>query len=486
MSEPETKQWEFPEMWNNTYTSGYKDKKEGKIGYDKLRSFSVHYSVARSAIDYLKTKVQKLHWDVRPIDDTTANEAQIKAVKQFFKKPLGHASTYRDFIDAIIEDYLVIGAFSLEKIQTRNGQFLGEFNLVDPATIKLLIDESGRTPIPPLPAYRQYIRGQKVADLTTNDLLYVKKNGRSSSPYGLSPLESLIVQTESALQGALYSLRYFSDGTVPEGFGEVPQDWSVDDIKKFQTYFDNIMAGNAGNRNKIKMVPNGFKYTPAKKPDDIGYDRFELWLLQQTCSVFGVPPQDLGFTHNTNRSTGETQQELGQERGMRPLAELLQEVFTRVIQEDFGFENIKFVYTDVDPVDLKTEMEIQKMRLELGIDTLDEVRHKEGKDPLGVVYFASSLSIVGSGEKKDDQDIDDTQKQELKLWRKQSINAVKQNKSFKKFVSQKISDDLIESIYTDLKKAQSKEQVVRVFDPYLDGTAQVLKKLENLANALET
>jgi len=375
-----------------------KYKPEGRISYRSLRNFSVHSPIVRSAIDYLKGKIEKLKWNIIPeneTDELNKEDLGVMLLRGFFKHPMGPRSNYREFIDRIIEDYLVIGAVAMEKKFTMGDDFIGQVKLVDSATIKrFIVEDSGEIPEPPDPAYAQIIKGIDVAHLTQDELIYQVRNARNNTVYGLSPIESIVIQIDSALRGSLYSYAWYTDGNVPEGTLELPQELTRQQIKSYERYFNSMLAGNFVNQRKIKVVPAGSKYTPFKKPEDLGYEKFELWILQLICTVFGVPPQDIGFTHQINKSSSDTQQELGQERGMRPIAQFLEILFTNIIQTDFGFDNLKFKYIDIDPVDLKLEAEVQVMRINTGVESVDEIRIKEGKEPIGLNHYVKGKESV--------------------------------------------------------------------------------------------
>ncbi len=498
-SKEQTYQMNVPPWMNYATNAQVKEKPEGRVSYISLRNFSIHYPIARACIDYLKTKIVKLNWSIvseDPEDKLDPTDPRVKLVEAFFKKPLGKRSTHRNMIEAILEDYLVVGSFSLERIRTRGGQFLGEFKLVDSSTIQIKTDQYGRLPEPPEPSFRQVINGTVVTELTQDQLLYVTRGKRTSSPYGLSPLESIIIQAESALQSALYNNAYFKDGNVPEGFGEMPEGWTTKNIREFQDHFDAMMSGNMAQLRKIKMVPKGFNYQAVKKPEALGFDRFELWILQQTCSVFGVPPQDIGYNMQTNKANGEVQQELGEERGMKPLAQLLEGVFTQIITDDFGFEGLKFTYTDLDPTDAKMEAEVNEIKVRNGVLSPDEWRAQDGLEPIGLGHIIKKDMVTVEQllnppeveaietPKEEKPKIDADQEEDLKMWLKQSKNAFKQGRSFKKFQSVTLTEPTIDEIYGQLQQVSKSEDIQVVFEPYLNNTMKTLDVLESLSDAL--
>jgi len=487
-------------MLNSRARPNIKDKPEGIIRPSVLRGFSVNYPIARACIDNIKNKITQLEWDITSVDDedTNINEMAVAELKTFFKEPSGPGTDFRYLQENIMEDYLVMGTVALERGKTRGGNMLSLLP-VDSGTMKLRLNGNGRTPQAPEIAYEQWIRGYKVAELTTEDMIIKLKNIRPNTPFGLGALESLVIQVQSALAGSVYNFKFFTDSNIAEGFVELPIEWSNDQVKTFQTHFDSMVAGDPRYQRKLKFMPGGIKYTPTKKPEDMSFERFELWLLRQTCAVFGVPPQDLGFTMDVNRATGEVQKEVGQERAKRPAVNFLQDLFTNIIQKDLGYPNLKFVYLNVDPSDLKTEAEIDDIRIRTGVVSVDEVRRREGLDEIGVSHFimtgtgpmpVDQIGVIQEPEpkiepKKEEKVDIDMERAEIKQWKTCAINDLKKEKPFRSFTSKFIDDEITEDIEKQLNEVNSREEINLVFDMYLKGDFEKIKKLRKISNELQ-
>lgn len=504
---------------------------EAPISPHVLRQFSVNYAVARACIDYVKTQLTQLEWAVVPVKEedmpSDSQKATIQEIENFFHVPSGPNSTFRKLQEEMIEDYLVIGSITLERIRTV-GEDLLSLLPVDSATIKVRLEESGTIPSPPNTAYEQWIRGVKTGELTTDEMIFEVKNNRTNSPFGLSPLESLILQVQSALAGELYNYRFFTDSNVPEGMIGLPVEWSLDQVKDFQAYWDNMIAGNPRKQQKVKFVPGDIakNYVPTKKAEDMAFEKFELWLLQQTCAVFGVPPQDLGFTHDTNKSTSDTQKELGQERAKIPTAKFLEEVFTKIVMFDLGYPDYKFTYLNVDPVDKVEEAEIDTLRIRAGITSVDEVRMRDGLEPVkldnyvmtgkgpvlvkdivsgkfdpmagGVGGFGGEStgskvsakpagdSGAGSGTKTTSDTKTKMQTIELKQWKKCAIKDIKKERPFRPFTSSHIDEEIVKDINKQLAHSVDRVDISKTFDLYLNGEYDTVMKLRKLSDVLET
>jgi hypothetical protein len=272
----------------------------------------------------------------------------------------------------------------------------------------------------------------------------------------------------------------------------------------------------------------------------MAFERFERWLLQSTCTVFGVQPQDIGFTYETNRATAEVQWEVGKERGLFPLALYLKEVFDEIIQMDFGHEDLEFVWTNINPTNKKDEADVFKALVDTGAVSVDEWRIAEGKKPLGLgpyIKVGGSPMLVDKfleqQEQEDfmddgefvedigDEDVEDEEKEtpppvegdgdkkippatksdkimnqvkgladtpelmkELKKWKKVAIHDIERGRPFRTFQSNLI-DDRTRTLITDgLKKAKSTKDIVELFEPFLSPESRIINAVLDLYDDL--
>ena len=118
------------------------------------------------------------------------------------------------------------------------------FDVIDRATIKPLIGEDGRAPEPPDPAYQQILKGIPAADFSAEELLYLPRNLRAHRLYGMSPVEQIALTINIALRRDAATLDYYRAGSTPDAFATLPKEWTADQIRSFQDYFDALMSGN--------------------------------------------------------------------------------------------------------------------------------------------------------------------------------------------------------------------------------------------------
>lgn len=490
------------------------------VSFDALRRFSVQYDVARACINRRKRQVSQLDWKIVAAEDDDQKDYSsiIRPLNMQFKGIGGYRVRFREFTDTIIEDLLTLDAVSLYKRPNRAGG-LYALQTIDAATITLVVDEAGGTPMPPEIAYKQKIRGEVVAEFTADEMYYEMMNPRTSTPYGLSPLESLVLGVSSALKSELYNLHLLTEGNIPEGFFGVPETWKPADIKEFQATFDAAMAGDTRMLSKIKFMPDG-KYTPTKKADDMRYKELQEWLMQKTCMLFEIQPEELGFTKTVNKATSEVQQDTGMRTGLKPLANFLEEIFTDVIQQDLGYTQLKFEYQGLDFEDEKRNAEINEIYIRSGQRTVDELRTDRGMKPLGVdkpfvigtptfidpesmeakaanAEAMANLAEQGTDDsetddnKTDDENADGDKGQqdqdgqpnenksynaeqshiqlvsELRTFRKYAIQRKKLGKTIRPFTSDVLPDNVTREINARLTKATDVEKVKGIFSEYM-------------------
>ena len=124
----------------------------------------------------------------------------------------------------LIEDLLVLDAPCIYPRKTIGGE-LYALEPVDGSTIKRLLDDTGRTPLPPEPAYQQILHGVPANNYMRQELIYRPRNLRTNKVYGYSPVEQVITSVNIAMRRQLHQLDYYQSGSVPDALIGVPDTW---------------------------------------------------------------------------------------------------------------------------------------------------------------------------------------------------------------------------------------------------------------------
>jgi HK97 family phage portal protein len=367
--------WDFPVGYNTIYTP----RSFEPIGFEDLRALADSHDITRLAIETRKDQIEKLDWTIKSRNEkspTPDAATRIERLTEFWRRPDGE-QPFATWLRQALEDVLVLDASTFEIRRNRGGDIIG-LDVVDGSTIKLLFDVTGRRPQPPAPAFEQIIHGRPWRLLTREELLYVPRNPRPHKAYGFSPVEQIVTTVNIGLRRQAMQLQHFTEGNVPPGLLNAPDDWSPEQIRQFQEWFDSILAGNTGARTRLVWGPSGAKYQAFKEAPY--KDDFDEWLARIVCYAFSLPPT--AFTAQVNRATAQTAQETALEEGLAPLLRWVKRLVDEVVQNRMGHPDLEFAWSDVRPTDPTDQANILGNYVKDGIYTLNEARDVLGLDPV--------------------------------------------------------------------------------------------------------
>lgn len=341
----------------------------GRTDAQLLRAVADQVALVRAALNAKKRHVGALRVEVRGPDEATA-----LALQALVAKPTPD-HTWRQWISEVLEDVLVLDAACVYVWPRRNKTLYGLLP-VDAATIAILPDVNGLLPEPPAPAYEQRIAGGVTARLTKREMIYEMMNPRPHSLYGLSPTEVVLHAALTELRRMTGSAEILDSSNMAAFFGELPDGWGVDQISEYQRYWDQMTASRS---HKGMWGPHGsdVKFPPQL---EIKTD-FDYFLLYLICAVFEVQPQELGFTTDVNRATGEVQEAITRRRSMRPLAELIGEIWQQAFALT-GYGEYVLAWPDLEE---RTHTEIREdaqALVPIGVLTPNDVREEMHMEPL--------------------------------------------------------------------------------------------------------
>lgn len=367
--------WDYPVGYNFIYTP----RAYEAIGFEELRALADNHDITRLAIETRKDQIEGLSWSIRARNANNSRAdapRRIRKVEEFWRHPDGE-KPFGTWLREALEDLLVIDAPCFEIRRNRGGEVIGLDN-VDGATIKLLIDETGRRPKPPAPAYEQVIHGRPWRLLTTDDLLYVPRNPRPWKAYGFSPVEQITMTVNIALRRQVMQLQFFTEGNVPAGLLNAPDDWSAEQIRQFQEWFDATLAGNMAQRTRLVWGPSGVKYQPFKEApykDDV-----DEWLARVVCKAFSLSPN--AFIRHVQRTTADTLQEAALKEGLWSLQAWVKRLVDRVTQELLGHGDLEFAWNEEEALDPQSQAKMLVELVGAGIWTRNEARRQQGLGPV--------------------------------------------------------------------------------------------------------
>jgi len=369
---PEVKgrQFDYPFGVNLSYVP----RATGGVSFAELRALADALPLLRAVIETRKDQVAALSYSVRARDPVNAGDAaeRAKAALALLTRP-DRRHSFSAWLRMLLEDMLVIDAATLYPRFTRDGA-LHSLDVIDGATITPLIGEDGRSPDPPDPAYQQILHGVPAADFSSDELIYLPRNVRAHKLYGFSPVEQTALTVNIALRREAATLDYYRAGSTPDAFATLPKEWTVDQIRQFQDYFDALMSGNSARRRMTKFMPADFRLIEARQPPL--KDQYDEWLARVICYAFSVPAS--AFVGQVNRATSETLRLQATQEGLVPLKAWIKAALDHVIQVCLGEPDLEFVWVGDDAVDPLQQAQTLNILVGAGIKTVAEARAELG------------------------------------------------------------------------------------------------------------
>jgi hypothetical protein len=371
------------------YNIATRPRRDTGIDFLTLRNFAGYYDVLRMLIEKRKDQIVNFEWSVVVKDElleigekpTDEQNERIKAVTKFLKRPDGR-KPWNQWLRTVIEDFLVLDAVTFWPVYV--GRQLQSLEIVDPSTIKIVIDEQGRRPEPPYPAYQQVLHGVPTANFQKDELMYFISNPASNRVYGLSKVEQVLITIQIGLRREVSQLQYFTEGNVPSALAGVPDNWNATQIALLQKSFDDMIAGDTGARRKIWFIPgDAAKNIKEFRTEEATLKtEFDEWVIRLLCFNFGISPT--AFTKQVNRATAESASEEAREEGLGPSLAFLKDCIDDVISGPLGMDDLEFRWNTELDVDPATQATIDDLNLRNGLVSIDEIRARQGQESLGI------------------------------------------------------------------------------------------------------
>jgi 8-oxo-dGTP pyrophosphatase MutT (NUDIX family) len=347
-----------------------------RVSFSTLRRLVETYDVAQLCITHRIDSIRALDWKIIPAKGWEAYDLDdaIAYAEAVLDKPDGELP-FDAWLSKYLYDVFAFDAGTLYRQRNLAGQVTG-LDVIDGTTIAPLLDEYGRRPAAPAPAYVQYIQGLGTTDLDETELIYSPFRPVSNSMYGRAPIESILLNANTDMRFQAFFMQRFTDGNIPAMFAVAPETWTPDQIRQFQETWDIWLAGNMAAKSQIKWIPGGTTLEDANAANAQFNKDMSDWLLRKTAAAYHVTPTDLGFTDQSNRSTGESQESVQERVADRPMCGHVGGILTRFMKDDLGLP-LKFEFIlDSDDEDGLAVAQADKVYVDMGAWSPSEVRER--------------------------------------------------------------------------------------------------------------
>lgn len=373
------RRWDFPVAANLQQ----RPRAYEVVDFPTLRLLSRSYDLLRLVIETRKDQLATLSWNVVLKDKkakvTAEQKTRIAAIEAFFQSP-DKVHDWDTWLRMLLEDLFVIDAPAIYRRKTRGGQLYG-YKIMDGATFKKVIDDWGDSPLPPYPAYQQVLKGLGAVNYTSEQIIYRPRNPMSDKLYGFGPVEQIIAIVNIGLRRETWQLNYFTEGNLPDALIGTPNEWTPDQIRNFQDWFDARLSGNLGNRRGATFVPGDVAKGIVQTKETELFGQAEEWLARVVCFAFSISPQ--AFVKMMNRATAGTAKETSEQEGLEPLKKWIKTLIDYFIRTDFDSPDLQFGWEEEVEIDPKVQSDILDAKVKSGRLTLNEARDVDGMDPYG-------------------------------------------------------------------------------------------------------
>ena len=348
-----------------------------------LRRFA-ETPLVRRAINLIKDRIAAMDWQVRLKRDQDPGKvawAGKRAILLRRSLEFPNASdSFRVLLEQAIEDALVggFGAIEMELIGDPAKPF--ELWPVDGASIRIDPKWDGQ---PDTIRYAQatgFAGTDSIVPLEDRQLLYLRLNPRSYTPFGLGPLEVAFETVNEFLCAHRFAGKLASNAVVQYALW-LNETTPAQHERLIRWWQDEIEGTGRVPLLSTEQKPEVLRFAAGTDADlRLNWQQF---LIRMVANAFSLPPLLLGLEQDVNRSTASALLDEAFHSAIVPLARLIAEHLTRdLFAKRLGWPEFEFVFNDLDATDEMEVVQMQTALLAAGVLTVNEVRALRGLAPL--------------------------------------------------------------------------------------------------------
>lgn len=350
-----------------------------------LRRFA-ETPVVRRAINVIKDRIAAMDWQVRVRrgvrpEDVTLLEKKLCALRWTLEEP-NPVDSFRTLMEQAIEDALTGGFGAIEMEPTGDPERPAMLWPVDGASIRINAKWDGREDSP---RYAQAVIGQpesSAVELRDDQLMYIRMNPRSFTPFGLGPLEVAFETVNQFLSAHRFAGKLAANSVAQYALW-LNEATPAQHDRLIRWWQDEIEGTGRVPLLSTEQKPEVLRFAQGTDADlRLAWQEF---LIRMVANAFGLPPLLLGLEADVNRSTAAEMADEAFRGAISPLALLLAGHITRdLFTKCIGWREFEFVFNELSARDETTELAMQVQLLQAGVLTVNEVRAMRGLGPLDV------------------------------------------------------------------------------------------------------
>jgi hypothetical protein len=359
-----------------------------------LRRFA-ETPVVRRAINVIKDRIVAMDWQVRVRRGAEAAEIgyvdrKLRALRRCLEEP-NATDSLRTLLEQAIEDALTGGYGAIEMEATNDPETPAQMWPVDGATIRVNAKWHGSGDSP---RYEQWVPGLGTRDkgladdsgysngiaLRDDQLMYIRMNPKSFTPFGLGPLEVAFETVNSFLSAHRFAGKLAANSVVQ--FALWVNEATPAQSERLIRWWQDEIEGTG----RVPLIATDQKPEVLRFAQGTDADlrlQWQQFLIRMVANAFGLPPLLLGLEGDVNRATAAELNDEAFRGAIEPLAKLIAGHITRdLFGKCIGWREFEFVFNDLSARDEDTELAIQVQLLAAGVLTVNEVRAMRGLGPI--------------------------------------------------------------------------------------------------------
>jgi HK97 family phage portal protein len=348
-----------------------------------LRRFA-ETPIVRRAINVIKDRIAAMDWQVRlrrggQAESVADCAEKLSALRRVLEEPNG-VDSFRTLLEQTIEDALTGGFGAVEMEATGDPARPAMLWPIDGASIRVNAKWDGQVDTP---RYVQALQGQlesNAVKLRDDQLMYIRMNPRSFTPFGLGPLEVAFETVNQFLSAHRFAGKLAANSVAQYALW-LNEATPAQHDRLIRWWQDEIEGTGRVPLLSTSQKPEVLRFAQGTDADlRLAWQEF---LIRMIANAFGLPPLMLGLEADVNRSTAAEMADEAFRGAISPLAMLIAGHITRdFFGKCIGWRDFEFVFNDLSARDEQTELEVQVRLLQAGVLTVNEVRAMRGLAPL--------------------------------------------------------------------------------------------------------
>lgn len=341
-------------------------------------------SVVSRAVDQTNTMISGLA--LNEYDHAGVRKAH---PSELLRKP-STETDYEEFLQQSVNDYLLHGEFFWYKTFGYSGSVVN-LRVLPPDSVTVTMD--------PQTGIREY--GWSHGTVPRNRIVHKRHTTLSDQPRGIGPVHAAQTELRLALMVQKFQLAWFDGGMPPEGKLKTDQNLNPDLRRQLSEDWKSYLADPT---NRVAILSNGIDYEALMlKPADAQMIEVADAIDRKLARIFGLSGHDLLVPLQGESRTYVNLEVANLDflvKTLQKTINAIERAFTEVLP---GNNSARFNESGLLRLDSKTQAEVDKMRLDSGYTTANELRERDGLPKIAAPQYTPArprpaLSVVPGQE----------------------------------------------------------------------------------------